>query len=350
MRKLLLITVIFFTQLIIAQPVIELNPGDTLKVHPLGDSITRGKAGDNYRHYLKSKLRTEAKIEIDYVGQCTHAADVGSTWEDQQDLYNLLEGDVEHDGWGGLTIQQLTDMSNNTKGYPKKTVEQLIDDSPADVILLMIGTNNKFFAQYSEGAEEALKTLIGRIVDTTDTYLIVSTIPPTSLTLTNGRIEEFNATVPGTVDSFKTLGKNISFIDINSYMDPVADILDDFAHPSPSGNEHIADGWYDALLNIVSDVKDEKKNEIPNSHGLRQNYPNPFNPVTVISFTIPEQTATTIKVFDVLGNEITTLLNEVKSAGEYEINFDASNLSSGIYLYKLTTDSFTDIKQMMLLK
>src|SRR5690606_10887860 len=68
---------------------------------------------------------------------------------------------------------------------------------------------------------------------------------------------------------------------------------------------------------------------------LMQNYPNPFNPQTTISFTIPQSGLVTLKVFDILGNEIRTIINEFKNAGTYEIIFDASGLASGFYIYQL---------------
>jgi len=83
---------------------------------------------------------------------------------------------------------------------------------------------------------------------------------------------------------------------------------------------------------------------------LEQNYPNPFNPNTTISFSIPELAFVTLKVYDVLGNEVATLLNEQKPAGTYKAQFDASNLSSGMYLYKLQAGSFVETKKMVLLK
>ena len=88
---------------------------------------------------------------------------------------------------------------------------------------------------------------------------------------------------------------------------------------------------------------------------LKQNYPNPFNPSTTIRYEIPEQSFVTIKVYDVLGNEIVTLLNEEKSAGSYEVTFDSHsgnvrNLTSGIYFYKLQAGSFVETKKMILLK
>jgi hypothetical protein len=90
--------------------------------------------------------------------------------------------------------------------------------------------------------------------------------------------------------------------------------------------------------------------EIPNYYSLGQNYPNPFNPATVIIFTLPESQNVKLIVFDILGREVKTLINEVRSPGIYEVNFDASSLSSGVYFYRLITDNFTDTKKMLMIK
>lgn len=90
--------------------------------------------------------------------------------------------------------------------------------------------------------------------------------------------------------------------------------------------------------------------ELPEQFALFQNYPNPFNPSTKIKFETGKQTFVSLKVFDVLGNEVATLLNEEKQPGRYEIDFNAINLSSGVYFYMLSADNFTDIKRMLLLK
>ena len=109
----------------------------------------------------------------------------------------------------------------------------------------------------------------------------------------------------------------------------------------------------------VVSVKD-KPTLTPNTFRLEQNYPNPFNPSTKIKFTIPasslnpfskgEGTFVTLKVYDILGNEITTLVNEEKPAGEYEVKFTASDLSSGIYFYLLKAGDNIQSKKMILLK
>ena len=89
---------------------------------------------------------------------------------------------------------------------------------------------------------------------------------------------------------------------------------------------------------------------VPLSYSMQQNYPNPFNPATSIKYQIPKSGLVNLKVFDLLGRELTTLVNENKIAGFYEINFDASKLASGIYIYQLKVNDFTSSKKMILIK
>jgi hypothetical protein len=99
---------------------------------------------------------------------------------------------------------------------------------------------------------------------------------------------------------------------------------------------------------VISEVNDERINFV--NYQLFQNYPNPFNPSTNIGFRISDRGFVSLKVFDILGNEVATLINEEKPAGIYEVNFDATGLTSGIYFYKLSTGSFSQTKKMILLK
>lgn len=83
---------------------------------------------------------------------------------------------------------------------------------------------------------------------------------------------------------------------------------------------------------------------------LKQNYPNPFNPSTLINFNIPQKSFVSIKIYDISGREIRSLVNSELNGGGYSFDFNANNLASGIYLYKLQAGEFTDIKKMMLIK
>ncbi len=100
---------------------------------------------------------------------------------------------------------------------------------------------------------------------------------------------------------------------------------------------------------ILLDVNNQN-NALVNSYELEQNYPNPFNPSTKIKFAIPNSEVVSIKVYDILGREIRTLLDEELTAGFHEIEFNASNLSSGIYFYRIESGSFIKTKKMILLK
>jgi len=91
-------------------------------------------------------------------------------------------------------------------------------------------------------------------------------------------------------------------------------------------------------------------NGIAENFSLSQNYPNPFNPSTQISFSLPKAADVKLVVFDILGREVITLVNEFKQAGNHSIEFNASTLSSGVYFYRLVTDNFTDTKKMLLIK
>ena len=94
-------------------------------------------------------------------------------------------------------------------------------------------------------------------------------------------------------------------------------------------------------------------NEVPNtpaSYYLSQNYPNPFNPSTKINYSIAAAGIVTIKIYNILGREISTLVNEEKSAGKYEVNFNASALASGVYFYQIKAGGFVSSKKMILLK
>ena len=105
-------------------------------------------------------------------------------------------------------------------------------------------------------------------------------------------------------------------------------------------------GNFDPSANDVKEIGDL----VPMVYDLGQNYPNPFNPTTTIKFSIPEAGLVTLRVFNLLGQEVATLLNSEKTAGVYEASFDASTLSSGIYFYTLEAKNFTSTKKMVLLK
>ena len=122
--------------------------------------------------------------------------------------------------------------------------------------------------------------------------------------------------------------------------------------PTLSRSAQWDNGWtnYSPQTTNYSVTSVDEKFVNPIAYKLEQNFPNPFNPSTTISYTIPFSGITVVKVFDILGKEVATLVNENQSAGSYKINFSAKNLSSGIYFYSLKSGSFTQVKKLTLMK
>jgi hypothetical protein len=106
--------------------------------------------------------------------------------------------------------------------------------------------------------------------------------------------------------------------------------------------------YWDTYNNVVG--VQGNQNETPQTYKLRQNYPNPFNPVTKIEFSIPNDEYVTLRVFDILGREVTVLLSKNMKAGEHSVLFDGTKLSSGVYIYRIEAGRFADARKMILIK
>jgi len=109
-------------------------------------------------------------------------------------------------------------------------------------------------------------------------------------------------------------------------------------------------GKANTIFKTIIDNIENTGTGIPETYALTQNYPNPFNPVTKINFSIPKSGMVSLKVYDILGKEVSTLVNQNISAGTYTYEFDASRLSSGIYFYRLNVNGFSEVKKMSLIK
>ncbi|RKY92064.1 MAG: hypothetical protein DRQ13_10780 [Ignavibacteriae bacterium] len=118
------------------------------------------------------------------------------------------------------------------------------------------------------------------------------------------------------------------------------------------GGSNWVNGWKIINTYIITGI--ETSSDCIKIYSLTNNYPNPFNPSTIIKYSVPENEYVTLKVYDAIGNEISTLVNEEKQAGNYEVEFSApggaTSLSSGIYFYRLQAGSFVETKKMVLLK
>lgn len=114
-------------------------------------------------------------------------------------------------------------------------------------------------------------------------------------------------------------------------------------------NADFAKAKWAEILSIITSVRDEEAG-IPENFALLQNYPNPFNPATIINYQQPTSNWVTLKVYDVLGKEVATLVNEKQEAGVYNVSFDGTRLSSGVYYYQIKAGTFSQTNRMLLLK
>jgi hypothetical protein len=167
------------------------------------------------------------------------------------------------------------------------------------------------------------------------------TVPLRSAELINNKVFEHTYYIPDIIHSSLPSSQPTLEILLGVFSDPPITNFPQYAAPPPSYRD------------LTTEVKNDP--EIPNSFYLSQNYPNPFNPSTTIKYSVPSVGAyrnapVQLKVYDVLGNEIATLVNEEKSVGLHQITFYAGNLSSGVYFYQLITNGFAESKKMILMR
>jgi hypothetical protein len=162
------------------------------------------------------------------------------------------------------------------------------------------------------------------------------TVPVRSAELINNQVMEHTYYIPDIKHSALPSGQPTLEILLGIFSDPPIAYFPQYADPPPS---------YKYIITAI-----ENDPEILNSFYLSQNFPNPFNPITTIRYQLSVAGNVTLRLYDVLGNEIATLVNEEKSVGVYEIIFYAGNLPSGAYFYQLRTEGFVETKKMILMK
>jgi uncharacterized Ntn-hydrolase superfamily protein len=164
--------------------------------------------------------------------------------------------------------------------------------------------------------------------------------------LASGLQIELSNTGAGSLSIVTDLGNGTYEASITA---PIAVGTDTISAIVISGSDTVSIFWK-ATVSYFTPTSTDEHPLLPNEFHLFQNYPQPFNPSTTIKYQIPITSKVVLKVFDVLGNEMETLVDQKKSAGMYEVDFDGTELTSGIYFYSLLTKEFTDTKKMILLK
>ncbi len=240
-----------------------------------------------------------------------------------QDEGNRYEGNtIVGNVYGGVKIDRLTDFSperivvRDNKLYTNGITNLFVDTSAN------IGIKPPYNLQYNSGLITGKHSMKGAIID-----------------IYSAKRSELAPSAYFRIGTTQTdsLG-NFSYY-TNQNIESIAVTATEYVWGNTSNF---------ARLDIVTDVED-KLNE-PIDFSLKQNYPNPFNPSTRISFSIPNEEFVSLKVFNSLGEEVKELVNETRSAGNYIVDFNASNLTSGVYFYKLKTNSFTEVKKMILIR
>jgi hypothetical protein len=131
---------------------------------------------------------------------------------------------------------------------------------------------------------------------------------------------------------------------------PIAD-TGDHLHPNETGHRMIAEAIDLTLFGgKISNVENEESEKGRGNFSLLQNYPNPFNPTTKFKFVLPQRSMTQMIIYDSLGREMQTMINKELEAGYHEIDFEAGNLISGVYFYRITSGDLTQTKKMILLR
>ena len=185
--------------------------------------------------------------------------------------------------------------------------------------------------------------------------VLISGIPQAEIHVINadGSGDTTLTNAPGRDENpcWSTDGKSIVFQSERDGNFEIYSMKADGSNQTRLTNHNAWDGWSSYGNFTLSVLEDDKKiNLLNNKFQLYDNFPNPFNHITKISWQSPVNGWQTLKVYNILGNEIATLVNEAKPAGLYETIFDATHLSSGTYFYKLTAGDYVETKKMVLMK
>ncbi len=267
---------------------------------------------------------------------------------------------------------RITDIQNNTYYWPKKLLDfyTAYNDTvqTKDSVDVPNGTTNEIKA-YLLRKLYLPKWMTDYTVWTIDSLL--SKVSPQTTIANNIGTQDpgFNSSVSGQIDKViayvrkiatNTLDSTWFYNPNNSMYPPAWPLPENLAYSNSSLQHAGTDGyavgdlnWFPTQKaqweNHLTDVK-QISNFIPAKFELSQNYPNPFNPTTQINYSVPVSGFVSLKVFNILGQEVASLYDGYQKAGSYNVNFDASKLASGIYLYRLESNSFVQTKKMILLK
>jgi endonuclease/exonuclease/phosphatase family metal-dependent hydrolase len=330
---------------------IELDP-DIIGLQEINESLTAGGI-DNQAKVIADSLSSYFGIPYYYYYEFTHLA----WWDQFREFVGIISKyPVEETGYRQLTAGV----------FPRKVVWNKINTP--------IGTVNVFTTHLSafnlwEIRIQQVQQIISFVDSIEFQHPVIASIltgdfndPPDSTSiqqLTNTGTDTFyvmtyayvNPTDPGyTVPSNQPTSKiDYVFIKNTGGLEPFEStvVMKEPYAPGKFCSDHL--GVLTSFREGVLHAEDDSFIQ-PMEIELFQNYPNPFNPTTVIKYQVPELSFVTIKVYDVLGNDVAILVKEEKTAGSYEVRFDGTRLTSGVYFYTMRVNNFIDTKKIMLIK
>ena len=340
---------------------------DPIKIMPVGNSITAGEhygfpaleERTGYRKDLYEMLIDDG-YTVDFVGSQTHGIRAVS----DPDWY-----DWNNEAYPGWKIPDIAGKVKNALGVYKP-----------DILLVHVGTNGSDWSSKPGQVMDMLDSIDKYSVDNDHPITVfLCKIIKLFIDLDSGPTSQFNSDVADLVaartgDKIKIImvdmenGAGLDYSDnlpdttatppyeggdMWGYTYPDRTSLDKY-HPNDKGNTKMAVKFYEELVKELGDpTKIENNKDVPYSPKefvLHQNYPNPFNPSTNIRFDLPAKSFVTVKVFNLIGQEVATLFEGFKQAGSHNVTFDASHLNTGVYFYRVKTDKSVGVKRMLLMK
>jgi hypothetical protein len=244
--------------------------------------------------------------------------------------------------WGGENTTNITSADFNNDNILDIVIIDSKFEITLDKLIFFSGNNDGSFTEVNSFELNNPSTLFAQnIIGDENIDLLVGSSANADVTIMEGK-GDFTFT-----ELWPSFGAtdNVQYITAGDF-DNDSDL--DIVTSGGIGGESYISILYNSS-NLTS-IYEETGTQIPIVFDLQQNYPNPFNPSTTIRYYIKENALVSLKIYDILGNEVSTLVKEVKPAGIYSVNFNSGSLSSGIYFYKLKAGNFTETKKMMLLK
>ncbi len=317
---------------------------------------------DNYYYQLVDNIRRFKGCVPIHVATGMHTIKIGgdfSEWANVQSIYNDPKGDTEHRNFlrydGNATYINNTgrnDIIESRAAYDSsniyfyvKTDTALTPCTDKNWMLLFIDSDTNHATGW-EGYDYVINLNIKS--DSVTTLAKWNGQDSSWVEISDLKYQyignQMQIAVPRNL--INQTGNNISFY--FHWADNIQKLNDitEFFIDGDSAPDRRFNYWY--TTQAPTDVKETY--QFPKSFSLSQNYPNPFNPSTLIKYSIPQSGLVTIKVFNMLGQEVATLIDKEQKTGSYTINFDASKLASGVYLYRIVANGFSLTKKMLLLK